>query len=225
MSTRASRIATSPDVQRVGQALARPGMDTRNWVQLAIVKEIDVDPDHGVFATVTTMPDGLEQQARLGVIYAGDGFGVYAPLRVDDEVLCAVPEGDPDHGLVIVARLWSAADKPPTDVGSQDAPSEDLIVVVDRDKSLRVRLVGNGNAVIAVDAGKVYLGGPDTGDGAATEPAVLGDTLNEYLKSARAGLKVWLDTHTHPAPGGATSAPTTRSPDVPDVRAQKVVVK
>lgn len=54
----------------------------------------------------------------------------------------------------------------------------------------------------------------------ATEAAVLGDILNEYIDD----LKFYLDAHTHPAPGGATSAPTNPSPTIPDFLSDQVKI-
>lgn len=56
------------------------------------------------------------------------------------------------------------------------------------------------------------------------EKAVCGDTLWNYL-TALSGLVVWLASHTHPTPAGASSAPTTPPPTPTDFRSTSVEVK
>lgn len=46
--------------------------------------------------------------------------------------------------------------------------------------------------------------------------------LAPLVAAVLAELKVWLDSHTHPAPGGATSAPAVPSPEAGNIAAVKV---
>ena len=150
------------DTGRLGEAVARPGMDTRVWISLAIVTDFHVDPAEGVFVDVTLMPSGLPDTARVGACYAGAGFGVFAELKVDDEVLVAAPSGDPAAGLVVLRSLWSAADPPPTEA----APG---VVLLRAEKGVKVHVVTDGADVLVevrgggkciIDApGGVELGG------------------------------------------------------------------
>ncbi len=149
------RARTGIDPTRLAEAMTRPGMDSRSWVSLAVVTDFSVDATYGVYADIVLVPDGDEYTARVGPIYAGNGFGLYAPLKVDDEVLVVCPSGHPDDGWVIVARMWSAADKPPT---VPDDQVEDVLLKVEADKTLRLVVAGTGNVVIQVDNGKVALG-------------------------------------------------------------------
>lgn len=170
-----SRVTGALDTVRLGNALARPGMDTRIWSSLAIVLKVVVDPDEGVFVDVRLMPSRLKETARLGCEYAGAGFGVYFPVEVNDEVLVEAPSGDPDHGLVIVRRLHGAADPPPTQVADHPA---DALIVVKRNASLRIIASGTGKIVLQVDEGKVLLGdeGADKGVARATDSVGLAAT-------------------------------------------------
>jgi hypothetical protein len=151
-----SRISGTVDMDRLARAVSGPGIDTRVWVSQAIVRAFKVKAT-GVFAEVVLIPSGVgvngagemtEQRvtARVGPIYAGNGFGFYAPLEVDDEVLVTVPEGVTDSGVVVVARLWSASD--PTPQTARDHPA-DVVLHVREDKDLRIYVGGGGKVRIA----------------------------------------------------------------------------
>jgi len=140
-----SRVSGTLDTNRLGKALARPGMDTRTWVSLAIVNAITIDPDEGIFADVTLMPLGKTATARVGSEYAGAGFGIYAPLLPDDEVLVEAPNGDPDNGLILTRRLFSPSDPPPDE--ALDFP-EDFLLVARDGKTVRILVAGAGRVEI-----------------------------------------------------------------------------
>ena len=160
-----SRVSRVLDVARLGEALARPGMDPRTWVSYAIVLAYSVDPAHGPLARVKMLPGGLEDVARVAYDYAGNGFGLYAgSLKVDDEVLVAAPNGEPAAGLVVIRRLWSPADPPPQE--AVDHP-EDVLIHVEDGKTLRLTVSGGG---------RILLGGEDS-----AEAVPLGNTLVEAL--------------------------------------------
>lgn len=162
-----SRVTSSMDVQRFGQALARPGMDTRCWICTAAIQKFVLDDDHGPFADVVILSsssstmgeDGVAAgdvvTVRVGSVYAGPGFGFYAPLAKDDEVIVAFPEGNPDHGGWIVGRAWSKSDPPPDLAKDNNA---DVCLRVEKDKNLRIQVFGSGNVVLGAENGKVLLG-------------------------------------------------------------------
>lgn len=182
-----SRVSGTLDVGRLGQALARPGMDTRVWVSLAIVEAVHVDAEEGVFVDVLCVPLRQRGTARLGTEYAGAGFGLYTPLEVDDEVLVEAPSGDPDEGLVVSRRLHSASDPPPSEL--VDHP-EDVLLVVKPGKSVRIAVTGGG---------KVVLGGAAATEAAAFHSAIvaLKDVLEAWVPVANDGgnaLKLKLTT-------------------------------
>lgn len=209
-----SRVSTTVDVGRLANAVSRPGIDPRVWVSYAILtSEPYIETVAGrqdVLVDVTLFPTGTEETARVGAMYAGNGFGFYAPLHKDDEVLVCAPSGDPDEGLVVTQRLWSPSDPPPDAVAQYPT---DVTLVVEPDRALRLNVSGGG---------KVYIGSND-----GTEPVALGQTLKDYLDA----LKAYIDGHTHnftwtATPGtSATTSPLTPSPSVPDVRATLAEVK
>lgn len=145
-----SRVLTSIDVSRLADAVQRPGIDPRVWVSYAILlSDPVVETSQGqqdVFVDLLLLPQKQPETARVGAIYAGNGFGLYAPLKKDDEVMVCAPSGDPDEGLVVTQRLWSPSDTPPQE--AVDYPN-DFLLVVEPGQSARISVSGGG---------KVYLG-------------------------------------------------------------------
>lgn len=154
-----SRVSSGIDFARLSQALMRPGIDPRVWVSYAVLtSEPVVDrsgDDAGVFVDLILLPTQMEATARVGAIYAGNGFGLYAPLHIDDEVVVIAPSGDPNEGLVVTQRVWSPSDLPPQ--SAADNPN-DLTLVVESGKSLRISAQGEGSVYLTTETGKVYLG-------------------------------------------------------------------
>lgn len=235
------------DPSRIASLASRPGIDTRVWLHYAVVEDVGFDANEGVFADIRFLPDGRPDCAIVGACYAGNGFGMYAPLAVDDVVLVAVPAGDTDAGPVIIARLWNGTDKPPAEMAGTTAregtpdPTSDLYVRVQPGQSLKVRASSGGGVDIKSEgSGRIVIeqsGSADivlkvanghlcyVGDEAGAEPIALGQTLKTFLDS----LKTWIDSHTHlggTGGGGLTGVPSPLlSPSVPDVRAAKGRVK
>lgn len=204
-----SRVTRGIDVARLSNAVARPGIDPRIWVSYGTLLSDpyieDKDGRQDVIVDVMLLPSMQEETARVGAIYAGNGFGFYCPLHKEDEVLVLAPSGDPDEGLVIAQRLWSPADPPPTEL--KDHP-EDVTLIVEPEKNLRITVKGEGNVILAVDTGKIYLGSAEQ-----TEPAAKGQSLKTYLESIQSAF----NGHTHISgevgtptltPSTAFSAPT-----------------
>jgi hypothetical protein len=170
-----SRVTSGIDVNRLANAVSRPGIDPRVWVSYAVcTSEPVVETRSGqqdVFVDVLLLPSGQPETARVGASYAGNGFGFYAPLHKDDEVLVCAPSGDPDEGLVVTQRLWSPADPPPEAAATYP---EDVTLVVEEGKSLRIAVAGDG---------KVYLGDTEATRGAARldDEVTLGTALITVL--------------------------------------------
>jgi hypothetical protein len=140
----------SLDISKLGQSLSGPGRDTRTWVSIAFANgESYFDAAHGVFVDVTLAPSGQQMTARVPSNYAGARFGFYAKIHIDDEIVVAIPNGDPAEGAVVVGRLWSAADIPPAD-GATNV--DEVMLVVEKDKSFRLRCSGGGKIEIDAEA-------------------------------------------------------------------------
>lgn len=138
------KMDSATDLSRIGEALSRPGIDPRTFVSLAIVTKVTVE-ETGVICDVTLLPSGVPESATVAPLYGGDGFGMYAPIDVDQMVVVGVPDGDPNHGLRIMASTWDGGERPPRDV--TDHPS-DFILVVKDGKSCRIRTSGSGSVLL-----------------------------------------------------------------------------
>lgn len=135
------------DSSDMARMTARPGMDTRVWLTLAVITELSFDAEHGIFADVQFQPGGDPETALLGGPYAGGEFGMYCPVAVGDTVLVALPMGDPGNGPVIIARMWSAADKPSADFGAGEVPSENVVLRAAPSKKLLIRTSAGGGDI------------------------------------------------------------------------------
>lgn len=161
---------------RLRSLVSGPGVDTRYNLVEAVVDAVRIDPEEGVFCDVSFLPEEEPETALMGVPYAGNNFGFYCPLYEDDIVLVAIPNGDPASGPVIISRMWSAADKPFSDMrGSADTDnpgqyhaSDDVIlrckpgantrIIVSEGANVNITIEGSGNVNLKVDGGSVNLG-------------------------------------------------------------------
>lgn len=203
-----SRVTTGFDMARMANALSRPGIDPRIWISYGVLtSEPYIEMRNGqqdVLVDVTLLPSGDQETARVGAAYAGNGFGLYMPLHEDDEVLVLAPSGDPDQGLVIAQRLWSPADPPPQEVATHP---EDVTLVVEAEKNLRLNVKGAGNVVISAEEGKVKLGSESATKGVAR---VDDTTTNGALSVTAVGPVVTL---TYTPASGTPQAITLTFPD------------
>ena len=172
------RASRAVDVNRAGEALSRPGIDSRVWVSLAIV---DGPPllraGEGYFCDVILLPSQAHDTARVGADYAGDRWGDHCPLRDGDEVVVIAPSGDPDLGLVVSARLHSPSDRPPAQAESYP---DDRAITIRPGQRLRLN-VSEGGAVLVNDTHATGAqprvareGDPITLSGTATSDPITG---------------------------------------------------
>lgn len=185
-----TRVSRQMDAARLRALVQSPGIDPRIWASLAVVTAVNVAED-GVFASLTLVPSQLEVVARVAALYAGPGFGLYAPVEVDDEVVAVAPSGDPSEGYVVLPRLWSRSDPPPAAAREH---SGDLVLVVRDGRNLRVNVSGGGKVMVNGDSDAMAL---------ASKVKANVDELQQKL-----------DTHTHPfvaksGPDALTTAVTS----------------
>jgi len=123
-------IGSDFNLTDVGDGLAKPGMDTRQWVSYGIVEAmtagqgeqvIDFTPELGPLVQVTLQPSGISLSCRVGCRIAGNNESEYYPFVAGDEVLVVIPEGDERSGAVIIARLNQELDLWPGTVAGQDS--------------------------------------------------------------------------------------------------------
>jgi len=81
-------------------------------VRVGQVTDLGFDALEGVFADVRFVPDGTTETAYVGSAFAGNGHGMWCPLRVGDLVVVVIPDGDPNSGPVVVCRVWNGRQRP-----------------------------------------------------------------------------------------------------------------
>lgn len=168
-----TNIGRRIDAQRLSSLVTRPGVDPRVWVSLCAVQTVNVSTA-GIFVDVYILSTGSlddegntvaqTETVRVSADYVGSNFGSYSPLQTDDEVLVVWPDGNPDHGGVLIARLYSAADPPSSEA---IANTSDPSIVVNSGKTLRI--VNRSGGKTAINSDSVRLG-----DENATEAVMLG---------------------------------------------------
>ena len=130
-----SRRRPTIDVQRLGEAVSRPGIDPRTWTSAGRIDNdpdaVRFDPGVGWIVDVAFYGSALEgdNEAPCRVLSqgAGDGFGEYYPPPVGAEVLVEFPGGDPELGAVVTGYLTNEGDaKPPTTVNGLPLAAEAL---------------------------------------------------------------------------------------------------
>jgi hypothetical protein len=113
------------DLRTMAEGMSFPGIDPREWCSYGLVEageeSVVFDEDHGPLVVVRLQPSNVSVRCRVGCQTAGDGEGEFSPFVAGDEVLVALPSGDPKGGPVIVCRLNNAVDKAPMEsVAGQD---------------------------------------------------------------------------------------------------------
>jgi len=183
------RQPSSVDAGRLSALVSRPGIDPRTWVSRAKVTELGFDPEKGLFADITYLPDGETDTALIGSGYVGDGFGGYVPLKTGDLIAVVTPQGDPGEGPIIISRLWHAGAKPPIELAENDSPT------TDEPTSMPTFRLEDGNTVrvIARQSGavKIELSGGSTFEVVATggsRVVISADTTVEITGSAKVNI-------------------------------------
>lgn len=197
---RRSRVGTTPDMTRISAAVQRAGIDPRIWCSVAYtLSESSVDAKHGHFVDVKLLPSDLQLTCRVPQNYAGKQFGNHdGLLHQHDDIIVLIPDGDPSHGAIVIARLWGEEDVPPDFVV---ANQKDTVRVQEKDTHWWLTLQGAGKATVESETftaktEKVRLGAED-----ASEQVVLGtqyrsseNTMNVQVAAAFGVLQGLLTT-------------------------------
>lgn len=116
------------DMAKMAEALARPGLDTRNFIEEGTVCDgedavdfDEVDDLGGPSVWVNLQPSKITIKCRLLQTSAGKGEGEWSPFVEGDHVLVCFPRGTSKNGGIIIGRLNNSIDKfPGTNVAGQD---------------------------------------------------------------------------------------------------------
>jgi hypothetical protein len=168
-------VSSSIDLGRLIAGVRGPGLDTRVWLSLAYADAVSVVQEDGEFVEVVLLPTGERLTARVGSEASGNGHGIHVPVYAKDELLVAVPRGNPAEGAVVVRRMWNARHKPSAQARANSGKDE--VWIARPGSTLRLETSGAGKSFFksadtsTVEAPKVRLGAED-----ATEPLVLGNT-------------------------------------------------
>lgn len=146
------------DVAKMAEALSRPRIDPRKFVELGVVIAVAVDGDGAHYDVVNA--DGSHETVALAPAYGGPGYGLYTPTELDEVAVIVVPDGSPNAGGRIVGKIWDPGAPPPAEAISNP---EDVALVVKPGQSIRIIVSGGGTAIVeARDGGHVELGKPGT---------------------------------------------------------------
>lgn len=126
-----ARRARGIDHASTARAFSYGGIDPRVWISFGTVDQtteasqeqiVTFDADDGqVYVSVTLKPTDMQVRCRVGMLTAGPGEAFYFPFVSGDEVLVALPEGNPGAGATIIARLNNSYDPfPQTSVAGAD---------------------------------------------------------------------------------------------------------
>lgn len=109
-------MARRVDVERIGEAVSRPGIDPRTWVTMGRTDSgadsRQFDPLHGWIVDVTTYGTTCHGQSvacRIASPFPGlDGYGEYRPPAEDEEVVVLFPGGDPDEDPIVIGVVTNS---------------------------------------------------------------------------------------------------------------------
>lgn len=98
------------DVERIGEAVSRPGIDPRAWVTLArTAKGADArvyDPDNGWIVDAEAYGSAVHGNVlpcRVASAWPGlAGYGEMRPPADDEEIVVLLPGGDPDEDPIAI---------------------------------------------------------------------------------------------------------------------------
>lgn len=164
------------DAVTMGAALARPGMDPRQWVSYGLVapqQEVDgetidsveFDDELGPLVNVRLQPSNLEVRCRIATSVAGAGEGEYVPYIENDEVLVIIPEGDEAASPVIIGRLNNSIDKFPLEsIAGQDPTNNTFAFrrirtpfIQEYASSFMIRNAAHGAFILMSDNGTITI--------------------------------------------------------------------
>lgn len=192
--TTPARIRRTLDFNRLGQALSRPGIDPRTWIDLARVDDADDAitwlEGTGWIVDVNFITGELAEEdevpCQVATWLGGHAQGSYAPVKRGCMVVVLLPAGNANVAPVILGTLHNPEDCPAPSVVNELTITESVmlenIVLVSEDSveaefgdSARLRA---GTWHIVGD--RLHLA-PDAVRGDSTQAFVRGDDFGDAL--------------------------------------------
>lgn len=194
------------DLAALRDALAGPGMDTRQWVSFGVVEAMSADtpeqaveftPEFGPLVCVVLQPSGYLARCRVSGMVAGNMEAEYHPFITGDEVIVVIPEGDERAGCTIIGRLNNEIDQWPGGIAGQNAADNTFAFrrirtpyILEFASSYLMRSAGTGAFLSMTQDGQVTLANADNAFLSLT-PDFIG------IQSGDASLLLQLDLHQH----------------------------
>lgn len=200
-------MSGSVDWASIAEALARPGMDPREWLCWGTVATMDDEGDahYDDPHAIHQGPEGVEVDVYLETLdklvtchYPGiqGGGRVYvgAPIGPGDRVVVGMPEGD-TGGCVILAIGNGASD--PVPLGDDKKPifQNDRLLVWSESYPVDIR-IQDGPSILAEPSGTVTIDAAHVkvGSANAAQKAVLGDAQKAKMDDVLSKLTAALAT-------------------------------
>jgi hypothetical protein len=186
--------AARREAERVLSNVAQPRM--------AVVSSYDQDR-YAIKARL--QPENTETGwMPLGSLSVGNGFGIFAPPAIGDQIFVLFQEGA-GGSPVAIASLYSDEDRPVVE-GLGGTPAGEMRIV--SSKGARIRLLADGQIEIRQKAGTQVVLKPD-GTVTINGPTVLvGGEGASFLRLLDQRFHAWAVSHTHPQVGPPLSPPT-----------------
>lgn len=215
---------------KVGDGMARPGMDTRSWVEYGTVATVggaDGAPDFGDGDAIVVTPEGIYVDVVLGVdlhptpCRYGHQHGkvfVLFPIRPGDLVEVTIPGGDLAAGPSISKVL--GGDHTTIPVGPDGLPlfQNDRALIVADGVPVDIRTTGGARILVNPD-GTVVINEGELGAARLKDSTKLGMQPEEVLQLAAALLATGMFV---PGPGPPAPPPPASPPD-PDFPTAAVI--
>lgn len=213
------RIGPDLDVVRMARGLAIPGGDLRHWVSYATVAAIDDDGEidlsdpnaivitpSGIDVDVVLEPSGYPCTCTHGIA-AGTVF-VCGPIKVGDQVVVGIPDGDTSmipRIFAVTAGPNGAADVVPVDAEGQPIFKNDRFLIYAKGVPIDLRSTDgeHTSSILANPDGSVVINGGTNGVARKGDP--VSRTLSAIDLSAIAASLV---TAGELLPGTPTASPS-----------------
>jgi len=167
-------------------------------LQTGVVKQVSQDPDgnHRVLVTLPLLQSGDDGVwARLGGLYASNGFGSVFYPEVGDEVVLGFMSEDP-RSPIILGSVYSskrAPTYPPNDANDKKAlvtRSKLEITFDDKDKIIQIKTPGGHTVTLDDKAGEIALKDSNSNSVVLGKSGITIDSASAINMTAKTNIKI-----------------------------------